>query len=138
MSDRYRVYSTVLQTLKKWLPTQKQGHVVTLCMMIAGIVMGKNAQLSAMSSEIPYTAKDTSIEMRMRRFVKNQGITDEVYFLPFAQELLAGLSGQSLVFAMDGSVVAHGCMVLMIGVLYKKRMLPIAWVVYKGKKGHAS
>ncbi|MGB0388416.1 MAG: hypothetical protein ACPGWR_26655, partial [Ardenticatenaceae bacterium] len=127
MSDRYRIYSTVLQTLKQLLPNQKQGHVVTLCMMIAGIVMGKKAQLSAMSSEIPYSAKDSSIEMRMRRFVKNKGINDTIYFLPFASELLAGLSGESLVFAMDASVVGRGCMVLMIGVLYKKRMIPIAW-----------
>lgn len=27
---------------------------------------------------------------------------------------------------------------LMVGVLYQKRALPIAWLVYKGKKGHAS
>jgi hypothetical protein len=29
-------------------------------------------------------------------------------------------------------------MVLMVGVLYKKRALPIAWLVYKGKKGHTT
>ncbi len=138
MSERYRVYTKILRCLKQLLPTQKQGHVVTLCMMIAGIVMGKKAQLSAMSSEIPYSAKDSSIEMRMRRFVKNKGISDTIYFLPFASELLASLSGESLVFAMDASAVGRGCMVLMIGVLYKNRMIPIAWVVYKGKKGHAS
>jgi hypothetical protein len=27
---------------------------------------------------------------------------------------------------------------LMVGVLYQKRALPIAWLVYKRKKGHAS
>lgn len=76
--------------------------------------------------------------MRMRRFVKNQGISDAIYFLTFATELLAGLSGKSLVFAISVRAVGRGCMVLMIGVLYKNRMIPIAWVVYKGKKGHAS
>ena len=29
-------------------------------------------------------------------------------------------------------------MVLMVGILYQKQALPIAWLVYKGKKGHAS
>ena len=29
-------------------------------------------------------------------------------------------------------------MVLMVGVLYQKRALPIAWLVYQGQKGHAS
>jgi hypothetical protein len=39
---------------------------------------------------------------------------------------------------MDGSQAGRGCMVLMVGVLYQKRALPIAWLVYKGRKGHAS
>jgi len=29
-------------------------------------------------------------------------------------------------------------MVLMVGVIYKSRLLPLAWVVYKGKKGHTT
>lgn len=29
-------------------------------------------------------------------------------------------------------------MVLMAGVVYKKRFLPLAWLVYLGKKGHIS
>jgi hypothetical protein len=43
-----------------------------------------------------------------------------------------------MVLAMDGSQAGRGCMVLMVGVLYKKRALPIAWLVYKGKKGHTT
>lgn len=43
-----------------------------------------------------------------------------------------------LVLAMDGSQAGRGCMVLMLGVLYKKRALPIAWIVNKGKKGHTT
>ncbi len=39
---------------------------------------------------------------------------------------------------MDGSQIGRGCMVLMVGVLYKKRALPLAWLVYKGKKGHTT
>jgi hypothetical protein len=27
---------------------------------------------------------------------------------------------------------------LMVGVVYRSRLLPIAWVVYKGKKGHTT
>jgi hypothetical protein len=43
-----------------------------------------------------------------------------------------------LVLAMDGSQVGRGCMVLMVGVIYHKRSLPLAWIVYKGKKGHTT
>ena len=43
-----------------------------------------------------------------------------------------------VVDSMDGSQVGRGCMVLMVGVIYRSRLLPIAWVVYKGKKGHTT
>lgn len=138
MSNQRRVYAQVLKTLKHLMPTQTQGHVVTLAMMITGIVIGKKAQLGPMSTQVPHPSKDSSTEMRMRRWVKNDQISGEVYFAPFALALLAGLAETTLVLAMDGSTVGRGCMVLMVGVVYHKRMLPIAWVVYKGKKGHAA
>ena len=137
MSDRRKVYTKVLKTLKELMATQTQGHVVTLAMMISGIVTGKKAQLGAMSTEVPHPTKDKSIEKRMRRWVKNDRIEMTGYFMPFAKELLAGLAHTTLVLAMDGSEVGRGCMVLMVGVVYHKRALPLAWVVYRGKKGHA-
>lgn len=138
MTDRQRVYTEVLRTLKDLLRGQKQGHVVTLAMMITGIVMSKKAQLSVMSSEVPHWAKTASVEKRMHRFVKNQRIDTQVYYLPFAKALIAALATQPLVLAMDGSQVGRGCMTLMVGVIYKQRALPLAWIVYRGKKGHTT
>ena len=138
MNDRVKVYTEVLQTLKQHLRLFHQGHVVTLAMMISGIVLSGKAQLSQMSAEIPETAKDQSIEMRMRRWVKHAEIDVEVIYMPFAQQILAALAAQPLVLAMDGSQVGRGCMVLMVGVVYRTRLLPLAWVVYPGKKGHTT
>jgi hypothetical protein len=77
MTDRYKVYTKVLKTLKQMVKLDHPGHVVTLAMMIAGIVMSKKAQLSEMSNEIPAKAKDKSIEMRMRRWVKHEGLDED-------------------------------------------------------------
>lgn len=41
MTDHQRVYTEVVRTLKDLMRTQKQGHVVTLAMMITGIVMSE-------------------------------------------------------------------------------------------------
>ena len=138
MTDRQRVYRKVLKTLKEQLRMFHQGHVVTLAMMITGIVMSGKAQLSKMSTEIPTAAQDQSIEMRMRRWVKHPRIDVELTYMPFAQQILQSLSGSPLLLAMDGSQVGRGCMVLMVGVVYHSRLLPLAWVVYPGKKGHTT
>jgi len=138
MTDRYKVYTKVLKIIKQFVANQHAGHTVTLAMMIAGIVMSKKAQLSEMSSEIPTDAKDKSVEMRLRRWVKHDRIDGDMIYMPFARQILNALSEQELVLVMDGSQAGRGCMVLMVGVVYKKRALPIAWLVYKGKKGHTT
>src|SRR5215467_14672193 len=63
-------------------------------------------------------------------------VLEEVYFLPYAELLLAHLAVETLVLVMDGSVVGCGCVALMLHVLYKGRALPLAWRVRQGPKGH--
>jgi hypothetical protein len=138
MTDRYKVYTKVLKVLKEMLRLSHPGHVLTLAMLIAGIVISRKAQLSAVSAETATKAKDKSTEMRLRRWVKHESIDTDVVYMPFAKQILEALSGQPLVLVMDGSQIGRGCMVLMVSVLYQKRALPLCWVVYKGKKGHTT
>jgi len=138
MTDRYQVYTKVFKMLKRMTQTYHEGHMITLAKMIAGIVIGRNAQLSALSADIPGDAKDKSIEMQLRRWVKDDRLDADTVYMPFARQILEALASLPLILVMDGSQAGRGCMVLMVGVLYKKRALPIAWVTYKGKKGHTT
>jgi hypothetical protein len=138
MTDRYRVYTKVLKTLKTMVKLHHPGHVVTLAMMVAGIVLSKKAQLSEMASEIPSQAKDKSLEMRLRRWVKHPQLEAELIYLPFAVQVLQALAPNPLTLVMDASAVGRSCQVLMVGVVYKKRALPLVWLVYRGKKGHTN
>lgn len=72
------------------------------------------------------------------RWLKNGTIQPETYFIPFAHILVQSLSHGRLYLVIDGSTVGRGCMMLMVGVVYKKRTLPIAWMVAKKRKGHFS
>ena len=138
MTDRYRVYTKVLKTLKPMVKLQHPGHVVTLAMMITGIVLSKKAQLSEMAGEVPVAVKDKSVEMRMRRWVKHPELEPELIYLPFAVQILQALANNLLTLVMDASAVGRSCQVLMVGVVYKKRALPLVWLVYRGKKGHTN
>src|SRR5690554_8043755 len=91
MTDRYRVYTKVKKTLKSMMKLDHQGQLATLAMMIAGIVLSRKAQLSVMSSEIPTATQEQSIEMRMRRWVKDDLDVEAVY-MPFARQILEALS----------------------------------------------
>ena len=112
------------------------GHVATLAMMVAGIVLSKKAQLPKMAGEIPGQAKDKSLKLRMRRWVEHPQLEAELIYLPFAIQILQALAHNPLTLVMDASAVGRSCQVLMIGVVYKQRALPLVWLVYRGKIGH--
>ena len=138
MSDKSKVYFKVLRTLNRMMSHIDSKHILILTMMITGILLGKKAQLSEMSCHIPHQAKPESIVKRFHRFVKNERVDVQSYYLPFAQAILSHLSGQTLHLALDASQVGRGCMVLMVSVIYKNKALPLAWLVYEGKKGHTT
>jgi hypothetical protein len=111
--------------------------LTTLAALVSGIVLGKSCQLPSIARKAPDGAKADSRIKRYSRWIQNERIDYDVYYLPFVQELLYRLAEiRELVFIVDGSEVGHGCITLMISLLYGKRALPITWLVVKGCKGH--
>ena len=140
MSDNLRQYRAIRDALTQGYPGEPQGqrarHFTTLAALINGIVASKRTQLPHIAAKVPDGAQAESRVKRFARWVDNDTITEEVYFLPYAALLLAHLALQRLVLVIDGSVVGRGCVALMLHVVYKGRALPLAWLVRHGKKGH--
>jgi hypothetical protein len=140
MSDNLRRYRAIRDAFTQGYPGQPTGtvarHLTTLAALISGIVGSKSTQLPKMAAYAPDGARPESRVKRFTRWIRNDHITDEVYFIPFVEVLLGHLALQTLVLVMDGSVVGRGCVALMLHVVYKGRALPIAWLVRPGKKGH--
>ena len=150
MSDSRRVYRAINQAVKQLHPDEPRGnvarHLNTLAGMVTGIVLGKSCHLPKLAHKAPDATLAESRHKRFSRWVQNDAITAEIYYLPFVQALLLGLAQlRPLTLVMDGSEVAQGRLrvalvraegPLWVSVLYGHRALPIAWVVVKGKKGH--
>jgi hypothetical protein len=142
MSDNLRQYRAIREALTQGYPDEPQGqrarHFTTLAALISGIVASKSTQLPHIAAKVPDGTQAESRVTRFARWVDNATITEEGYFLPYAEVLLAHLAVQRLVLVIDGSVVGRGCVALMMHVVYKGRALPLAWLVRQGKKGHFS
>lgn len=140
MSDNLRRYRAIRNALRQCYPSEPTGqvarHLTTLAALISGIVASKSTQLPKVASNVPDSTKPESRVKRFARWVGNDLITQEVYFLPYAEMLLAQLALPTLVLVIDASVVGRGCVALMMHVVYKGRALPLAWLVRQGKKGH--
>lgn len=137
MSDSQRVYHKVVKPLKKALRNQPKSRVVVLAMMIAALVRGSNARMSKMAAKTPSKAKFQSTFKRFQRWVDNDRVEVQSFYMPFSQSILTALSRKTLYLAMDATSVGRRCQALVMGVIYKKRLLPLSWLVYEGVKGHA-
>jgi len=140
MSDNLRRYRAIRDALVQCYPTSSQGnfarHLNTLAALISGIVGSKSSQLPHIATKVPDGTKPESRVKRFARWLDNDRILEEVYFLPYADVLLRHLALQTVVLVMDGSGVGRGCTALMIHVVYKGRALPLAWLVRQAPKGH--
>jgi hypothetical protein len=142
MSDYKTIYRQVKEFVKRMYPLKLTGNLRrnmnTLTAMMAGIIIGKQTQLPKIAANVPELIKLPSTEMRFKRLIINEKVTEETYFLPFIQSLLINLGLEQMVLAIDGSLVGRGCVCLMISLIYKRRALPLVFTVVKGKKGHLS
>ena len=140
MSDNLRRYRVIREALTQGYPGEPTGHLArhltTLAALISGIVGSKSTQLPHIATKVPDGAKPESRVKRFARWLDNERILEEGYFLPYADIVLHALALQTFVLVMDGSVAGRGCNALMIHVVYQGRALPLAWRVRQGPKGH--
>src|SRR3989304_3801276 len=141
MSDSRRQYRAIKQAMKQLYPVEPRGnlarHLETLVFMISGIIASKSCQLPKIASKVPGDVHPDSRTKQLSRWVQNENITFELYFLPFVQPLLERLAAvRPLVLVMDGSAVARGCVTLMVSVLYAHRAIPIGWVGVGGAEAN--
>lgn len=141
MSTSFRTYRAIKRALMQALHVRGQSHqeqhIITLALMICGIVGAQHVQFAKVIEHTPFRQrKNESMVTRLRRWVQHDDVTPEWLYLPFATSVLASLSATALTLIVDGSTIGRGCMVLMASVVYRKRAIPIAWLVVRGKKGH--
>jgi len=109
MSDNHRRYRAIRQALTQCYPGELSGrmaqHVTILAAFISGIVGSKSSQLPSIATKIPDRAKPDSRVQRLARWLRNDEIKEEIYFLPYAEMLLHQLALETLVLVMDGSCV---------------------------------
>lgn len=141
MSDAHRRYRAIFDAMLQALPCPRNSHqakaIQTLSALICGIVGAQHSHMPQIVRKTPrFGAKPPSRIKQFQRWLQNERVSSETFFLPFAQALLSALAHQPLVLIMDGSTAGRGCLVLMLSVRYRGRALPLAWIVVRGKKGH--
>ena len=140
MCDNLKRYFAIKKALKQPYPGDPQGnlarHLDTLAIFVSGIVASGSTSLTKIAQSVPQAAKPNSRIRRLERWLDNKRITPQTYYLPSLRLLLQSLTDGPLVLVMDGSLVGRNGVLLALNLVYKKRAIPLCWIVVKGKKGH--
>ena len=101
MSDNRHRYRTIKSAIKELYPTEPKGntarHLHTLAALISGIVGSKRTNLPAIAGQVPDGTKRESRVKKFYRWITNERVGAELYFLPFADALLMSLAHRPLV-----------------------------------------
>jgi hypothetical protein len=137
--------NVVLQRSKKWLIKHQsevpQGNALRRLTVLSGLLGALIKGVRASLSELGRHMEDpTDLESRVKkakRWLQNKWTDVTVHFIPYLLPILHSLSkAGELVLAIDGSCVGKDCMALMVSVIWRRRAIPICWVVRKAPKGH--
>jgi hypothetical protein len=125
--------------LKKFMPNvrgRQAQHLPMLVAFICAIVASGSTQLPKVAKKICNGFAPASREKRLSRWLNNAADHFKTYILPVASDLLSSLAQQPLLLVIDGTAVGRGRVALYVGVVYRRKLLPIAWTVIAQKKRH--
>lgn len=141
MSDARRMNQEITGYLKQTLQgTVYDSHLLALALMITGLIRSKASNFDEMGRKSGHhsRSKFPSRVKLIHRFIKNKHVSYEAHFMPFIEVVIASLGLSEFRLSIDSSKVGRGCLLLTIGLVYKKRVIPLVWTVYTGVKGHSS
>jgi len=139
MSDAARLYRVVLKHMLELMPPDMLAeNCITLTMLITGMLRSKSGQFRKIANAVQYDHKKESLIERFRRFVRNKNLDVEVTYAPINDIILKAIAQGTITLMVDSTKMGGRCLCLMVSVYYKSRALPLAWVTFKGRKGHSS
>jgi hypothetical protein len=134
--NNLRLYHKMQQQICQWLPEERITRVRNLSLLVVGLYLGRGVHLSYIVRKWPLPGKDLSLINRLRRFLSNGRIDVRRWYRPVARQLVQPLAGRPIRLIIDCTKVGFRYRVMIVGLTYRRRTLPLAWCVYRGQKGH--
>jgi len=135
-SGLYRIWN---QRLAKLSPDGCRSRLLNMVMLVVGLFQAKSVHMSLIARKLPIRAKKLSLDKRLRRLLDNGAIRVREWYRPVAVGLLQAASSAGQVhLVMDCSKVGFGHQLLMVGIAYHRRALPLVWTWVRCRKGHST
>jgi len=119
----------------KWLPDERITRVRNLALLLTGLYLSRKVHLSLIAEEWHLPGKTPSLVNRLRRFLDNPRVSVGEYYQPVAESLVSAFRGLPIRLIMDTTKLGFDARLVMVSIGYRKRALPLAWSVHRGRTG---
>ena len=134
-----KTYDTWFRRICELRPGQRITQIRSFVWLLIGIYLSRSVNLSRVANKIPGKAKLLSNVRRLSRLLDNPAIrVREWYESTAIQWLTAQFHNLGEIrLIVDGTRIGSGHQLLMVGLAYRKRAIPIAWTWVKQVRGHS-
>lgn len=136
MRNNLQLYHSVLNQICQWLPEERITRQRNMALLIIGLYLGRAVHMPKIVRKWPVVGKLPSLVNRLRRFLNNPHFVVKEWYRPVAKELVQPFAGGQIRLVVDCTKVGFYFRLLTISIAYRKRTLPLAWSVHRGRKGH--
>lgn len=138
MFHNLRLYSKIKRRILQWLPQARITRVRNLALLVTGLCVEQGIHLSEIVGKWPIPGREVSLVNRLRRFLSNEAVDVAAWYRPMARQILSVFAGQQIRLIIDTTKVGFSHRLLVIGLAYRQRALPLAWSVHEGARGHTT
>ena len=132
------LYHTWNMRIRQLQPMERKTRLQNLTWLIVGIYQSRSVCLSRIAGKIPGEAKLLSSTQRLSRFLANPKVNVRKWYEPIARSWLEmqARNLQQVRLIVDGTKIGFTHQLLIVGLAYRKRSIPIAWTWARQVKGH--
>jgi hypothetical protein len=134
-----RLYSSVCAALAQLLPHECNSRLTNMTLLMIGILGARSVQTGRLAAHIPLYIKKLSIVRRMERFLDNGAIRVRTWYEPIARWLVSAASASGeIALVLDSSKVSAHHRLVVVGVAYHRRVIPLVWSWVRSSRGHST
>jgi hypothetical protein len=133
------LYGKWRKQLTQLAPDECESRLTNMLYLVVGLFKARSVHLSVIARKLPVRAKKLSLDKRMRRFLSNPAVRVREWYQSVAESLVQAASSAGQVHLLiDSSKVGVGHQLLMVGIAYRRRALPLAWSWVRRPRGHST
>lgn len=124
-----RLYRSLATHLHRRLPDASKPQVQNLALVTLALAHSPNCHLATLANLLPVPGQRENLVQRIRRWLSNQAVTQARCYMPLVRQLFAAWRDAEVGLVMDRTDLEDRWSVLLLGVAFRHRVLPLAWRV---------